>query len=54
MINYSLQTVLFRAYVRGVRQWWLAQRSDAAERRAAIKKAPSIARKLKEQSEDSR
>ena len=50
-INYSLRTALFRAYMCGVRKWWQARRtgSDAAdERRAVIKKAPSIVRKLKE------
>ena len=38
--------------MRGEGQWWLARRSDAAERRTVIKKAPSTVKKLKEDSED--
>ena len=50
-INYLLQMMLYRAYMCGL---WPARSSGAVERRAVIKKAPSIIRKLKEDFEDTR
>ena len=55
--NYSLRTALFRAHMCRVRKWSQARRTgsdEADERRAVIKKAHSIGRKLKEGSEDTR
>ena len=53
-INYSLRTALFRAYMRGVWQWWQPCRNDAAEETRSDKKAPFIIRELKEDSENTR